>query len=116
LRHDGLFAMSAPALRDALERYIAAERCRQQSCATTGTPPRPLLILFSDCRNLRESMGSGFMWMPLWQVGDESFRSAGVMWDGVEGADSLVVNAHKWLGGRLIVRSITFATLNICCA
>jgi aromatic-L-amino-acid decarboxylase len=35
--------------------------------------------------------------MPRWRVGDDP-PECRWMWDGIEGADSVVINAHKWLG------------------
>jgi len=96
--HDGRFAMSAPALRDALERDIAAGALPAAIVATTGTTTTTALDPIAE---IAEIAGEHGVWLHV----DAAMAGSAMilpecrwMWNGVEGADSLVVNAHKWLG------------------
>src|SRR5258708_22363540 len=90
--------MSAPALRDALERDIAAGALPAAIVATTGTTTTTALDPIAE---IAEIAGEHGVWLHV----DAAMAGSAMilpecrwMWNGVEGADSLVVNAHKWLG------------------
>jgi aromatic-L-amino-acid decarboxylase len=96
--HDGNFAMSAAALRDAIERDIAAGAVPAGIVATTGTTTTTALDPIAEIAEIAREHG-------VWLHVDAAMAGSAMilpecrwMWDGVEGADSLVVNAHKWLG------------------
>ena len=96
--HDANYAMSAPALRDAIERDIAAGAIPAAIVATTGTTTTTALDPVAEIAEIARKHG-------IWLHVDAAMAGSAMillecrwMWDGVEGADSLVVNAHKWLG------------------
>jgi len=96
--HDGRFAMSAPALRDAIERDIVAGALPAAIVATTGTTTTTALDPIAQIAEIAREHG-------VWLHVDAAMAGSAMivsecrwMWNGVEGADSLVVNAHKWLG------------------
>ncbi len=97
--HDGAFAMRA----DALEAMVEADRA-QGASAVRGRghdaerPRRPRSIRSAAIAPVARRHG-------LWMHVDAAMAGSAMilpecraMWDGVEQADSLIVNAHKWLG------------------
>ncbi len=95
---DEAFAMRA----DALEQAIRADRAAGlKPCAivaTTGTTATTALDPIADCARIAADHG-------LWLHVDAAMAGSAMivpecrgLWDGIEGADSLVVNPHKWLG------------------
>ena len=92
------YAMSAPALRDAIECDIAAGAVPAAIVATTGTTTTTALDPIAEIAEIAREH-------EVWLHVDAAMAGSAMilpecrwMWDGVEGADSLVVNAHKWLG------------------
>jgi len=95
---DRNFALSAPAL----ERAIAEDRSRglQPCCvvATTGTTATTAMDPVETIARIAHREA-------LWMHVDSAMAGAAMLlpelrhhWKGIEGADSIVVNAHKWLG------------------
>ncbi len=95
---DGNFAMSTPAL----EQAIAEDRGRglEPCClvATTGTTGTTAMDPVATLVRIADREG-------LWMHVDSAMAGAAMLlpelrdhWDGIEAADSVVVNAHKWLG------------------
>ena len=96
--HDRDYAMSARALRDAVERDIAVGAMPAAIVATTGTTTTTALDPVGAISEIARAHG-------IWLHVDAAMAGSAMilpecrwMWEGVEGADSLVVNAHKWLG------------------
>jgi aromatic-L-amino-acid decarboxylase len=96
--HDGTYAMNAHALRDAVERDIRLAAIPAAIVATTGTTTTTALDPIGEIVEIARAHG-------IWVHVDAAMAGSAMilpecrwMWDGVEGADSLVVNAHKWLG------------------
>ena len=96
--HDPQFAMRADALAEAIEADIAAGRRPCAIVATTGTTTTTAL---DPVRQIIEVATAHGVWVHV----DAAMAGSAMilpecrwMWDGVEGADSLVLNAHKWLG------------------
>jgi aromatic-L-amino-acid decarboxylase len=96
--YDAQFAMRA----DVLERLIEEDvRERRRPCAvvaTTGTTSTTALDPVAAIADVARRHG-------LWLHVDAAMAGSAMilpecrwMWEGVEGADSVVVNAHKWLG------------------
>jgi aromatic-L-amino-acid decarboxylase len=96
--HDEAFAMRA----DALDEMIAADRARGlHPCAvvaTTGTTTSTAMDPIEAIGRVTEQHG-------LWLHVDAAMAGSAMilpecrwMWEGIERADSLIVNAHKWLG------------------
>jgi aromatic-L-amino-acid decarboxylase len=96
--HDRDYAMSVRALRDAVERDIAAGAIPAAIVATTGTTATTALDPIAAIAEVARGHG-------IWLHVDAAMAGSAMilpecrwMWEGVERADSLVVNAHKWLG------------------
>ena len=96
--HDSRFAMRADALAEAIAADIAAGRRPCAIVATTGTTTTTAL---DPVRSIVEVAAVHDVWVHV----DAAMAGSAMilpecrwMWDGVEGADSLVLNAHKWLG------------------
>src|SRR5713101_9895930 len=96
--HDGVQAMRVESLREAVEKDIAAGAIPTAIVATTGTTATTALDPVAAIAEVAREYG---IWLHL----DAAMAGSAMilpecrwMWDGVEGADSLVVNAHKWLG------------------
>jgi aromatic-L-amino-acid decarboxylase len=95
---DGAYAMRADAL-DAMVREDEARGLRLCAVvATTGTTATTALDPIGAIAEIARRRG---MWLHV----DAAMAGSAMilpecrwMWDGVEGADSLVLNAHKWLG------------------
>ncbi|MCC6930253.1 MAG: amino acid decarboxylase [Gemmatimonadaceae bacterium] len=95
---DHAFAMRADALEAAIVADIAAGRTPCAVVATVGTTTStaldPVAAIVEVARryglfvHIDAAMGGSAMILP----------ECRWMWDGIEGADSAVVNVHKWLG------------------
>jgi len=96
--HDRNYAMSADALRDTVERDVSSGACPAAIVATTGTTTTTALDPVGAIVEIARAHS-------IWVHVDAAMAGSAMilpecrwMWDGVAGADSLVVNAHKWLG------------------
>lgn len=96
--HDASYAMNARALRDAVGRDVAAGAVPAAIIATTGTTTTTALDPIAEIAEIARGYG-------VWLHVDAAMAGSAMilpecrwMWNGVQGADSLVVNAHKWLG------------------
>jgi aromatic-L-amino-acid decarboxylase len=96
--HDDAFALRPEALAEAIRRDLAEGRKPCAVVATTGTTTStaldPVGAMAAIAREHR-----------LWLHVDAAMAGSAMilpecrwMWDGIEGADSLVLNPHKWLG------------------
>ncbi len=90
--------MNPQALRDSVEHDIGAGAVPAAIIATTGTTTTTALDPIAEIAEIARAHG-------VWLHVDAAMAGSAMilpdcrwMWDGVEGADSLVVNAHKWLG------------------
>ena len=97
--HDGAYAMRADALRD----MIAADVARRTRSVRRGRDHRHHRNHGHRSRARDRRRGAGARALAArgrrhGRVGDDRARTALVLWDGIEGADSLVLNPHKWLG------------------
>ncbi|MDQ3948769.1 MAG: pyridoxal-dependent decarboxylase [Gemmatimonadota bacterium] len=96
--HDDAFAMRADALAGLIDGDARAG-CRPCAIvATTGTTSTTALDPVREIVSVAQRHG-------LWVHVDAAMAGTAMilpecrwMWDGIEGADSIVVNAHKWLG------------------
>ncbi|NJK78617.1 MAG: aspartate aminotransferase family protein [Chloroflexaceae bacterium] len=97
---DATYAMDA----DVLRQTITADRARGQvPCAivaTTGTTASTALDPLAALADIARAQG-------LWLHVDAAMAGSAMivpeyrwMWQGIEGADSLVLNPHKWLGAN----------------
>jgi aromatic-L-amino-acid decarboxylase len=96
--HDDAYAMRPDALADAIRRDIAEGRRPCAIVATTGTTPTTALDPVGALAGIAREHG-------LWLHVDAAMAGSAMvlpecrwMWDGIEGADSVVLNPHKWLG------------------
>jgi aromatic-L-amino-acid decarboxylase len=96
--HGRDYEMSADALREEVERDIARRAVPAAIVATTGTTTTTALDPIGGIAEIAKEHG-------IWLHVDAAMAGSAMilpecrwMWDGVEDADSLVVNAHKWLG------------------
>ena len=96
--HDAEYAMDAVALRRAMEEDVAAGRIPCAVVPTTGTTGTTALDPIRRVVDVARPHG-------VWVHVDAAMAGSAMilpecrwMWDGIEGADSLVFNAHKWLG------------------
>ncbi|HKP23060.1 MAG TPA: pyridoxal-dependent decarboxylase, partial [Dongiaceae bacterium] len=96
--HDAAFAMQADALRRVIEADIAAGKKPCAIIATTGTTATTALDPIAPIAAIAREHG-------LWLHVDAAMAGSAMilsecrwMWEGVEQADSLIFNAHKWLG------------------
>jgi aromatic-L-amino-acid/L-tryptophan decarboxylase len=96
--HDAAFAMQPDELRRAIEADIAAGKKPCAIIATTGTTATTALDPIAPIAAIARAHG-------LWLHVDAAMAGSAMilpecrwMWDGVEEADSLIFNAHKWLG------------------
>jgi aromatic-L-amino-acid/L-tryptophan decarboxylase len=92
------FGMDAAALEAAIERDIAAGIKPCAVVATSGTTTSTALDPIEKIAAIAAAHG-------LWLHVDAAMAGSAMllpecrwMWEGIEGADSLVVNPHKWLG------------------
>src|SRR5262245_39194521 len=96
--YDGTFAMRTDALATAVAEDVAAGRRPCAIVATTGTTTTTALDPIEEIGRLAQQHG---MWL---HVDAAMAGSAMVlpecrwMWNGIETADSVVINPHKWLG------------------
>jgi aromatic-L-amino-acid decarboxylase len=96
--HDAAYAMRADALEDLVNDDIRHGRRPCAVVATTGTTTSTALDPIAAIARVTEAHG-------LWLHVDAAMAGSAMilpecrgMWEGVEHADSLIVNAHKWLG------------------
>ena len=96
--HDGRYAMRPEALAAAMAEDRAAGRRPCAVVASTGTTASTALDPVARIVEVARGFGA-------WVHVDAAMAGSAMilpecrwMWDGVEGADSLVLNAHKWLG------------------
>ncbi|MDQ2665337.1 MAG: pyridoxal-dependent decarboxylase [Gemmatimonadota bacterium] len=96
--HDDAYAMRADALAAAIAEDVAAGRRPCAIVATTGTTTTTALDPVRSMADLATRHG-------IWLHVDAAMAGSAMilpecrwMWDGVEAADSIVLNAHKWLG------------------
>jgi len=96
--HDDRWAMRPEALAAAIEADLAAGRRPCAVVATCGTTTTTALDPLAAIAGVSRHFGT-------WLHVDAAMAGSAMilpecrwMWDGVEGADSLVLNAHKWLG------------------
>ena len=95
---DEHFAMRADLLRSAIEADIAAGRRPCAVVGTCGTTATTALDPLGEIANLAEEFA-------IWMHVDAAMAGSAMilpecrwMWEGVERADSVVLNPHKWLG------------------
>lgn len=98
IAHDAAFALDADALEKAIIEDVAAGRKPCAIVATVGTTATTAFDPVKRCAEIAARHG-------LWLHVDAAMAGSAMilpdcrhLWAGVEGADSLVVNAHKWLG------------------
>jgi aromatic-L-amino-acid/L-tryptophan decarboxylase len=96
--HDDAFAMRIDALAELIEADVAAGRRPCAVVVTTGTTSTTALDPVREIVGLARRHA-------LWVHVDAALAGSAMilpecrwMWDGIEGADSIVVNPHKWLG------------------
>jgi len=95
---DDRYAMQAAALAAMIDEDVAAGRRPCAVVATTGTTTSTALDPLDAIGRVARAHG-------LWMHVDAAMAGSAMilpecrwMWDGVEHADSVIVNAHKWLG------------------
>ena len=98
IEHDEQFAMSAEALEARIAADIAAGLKPCAVVATTGTTTSTALDPIEAIAAIAKKYG-------FWLHVDAAMAGSAMvlpecrwMWQGIEGADSLVLNPHKWLG------------------
>jgi aromatic-L-amino-acid decarboxylase len=98
IEHDDDFALKPEALEAAIVADIAAGRRPCAIVATTGTTTTTALDPVAAMAKIAKTHN-------VWLHVDAAMAGSAMilpecrwMWDGVEGADSIVLNAHKWLG------------------
>lgn len=96
--HDDAFAMRSESLEDLVKTDIAAGRTPCAIVATTGTTASTAIDPVAAIAEIAARYG-------LWFHIDAAMAGSAMilpecrwMWEGIEGADSLVLNPHKWLG------------------
>jgi aromatic-L-amino-acid decarboxylase len=96
--HDTAFAMRPYALDALIQADLAAGHRPCAVVATTGTTTSTALDPLAAIARITQQRG-------VWLHVDAAMAGSAMilpecrfMWDGVEQADSLIVNAHKWLG------------------
>jgi aromatic-L-amino-acid decarboxylase len=95
---DGAFAMRPDALAEAIGQDIAVGR---KPCAVVATTGTTTTTAFDPIAALAEITRPHGIWLHV----DAAMAGSAMilpecraLWQGIEGADSLVVNPHKWLG------------------
>ena len=95
---DGNYAVDVNLLKEAIEQDIQNKLKPCAIVATTGTTSTTAIDPISDLASLTKKYN---MWLHV----DAAMAGTAMilpefrgMWEGIEGADSIVVNAHKWLG------------------
>jgi aromatic-L-amino-acid decarboxylase len=98
VEHDADYALSPDALENAIRSDVAQGRRPCAVVATTGTTTTTALDPVAAIASVTRRHG-------LWLHVDAAMAGSAMilpecrwMWQGIEGADSLVFNAHKWLG------------------
>lgn len=98
IEHDAAYAMCAPALEAAIQRDLARGLRPCAVVATTGTTTSTALDPVADLARIAARHA-------VWLHVDAAMAGSAMilpecrgMWQGIEGADSLVLNPHKWLG------------------
>jgi aromatic-L-amino-acid decarboxylase len=96
--HDAGYRMRADALEESMERDRREGRRPCAIVATTGTTTSTALDPIEELAALAAKHG-------VWLHVDAAMAGSAMilpecrwMWQGIEGADSVVINAHKWLG------------------
>lgn len=98
VRHDETFAMRPDALDEAIAADLEAGRTPSAVVATTGTTTTTAADPIDGIAGVAARRG-------LWLHVDAAMAGSAMilpecrwMWRGIEGADSIVLNPHKWLG------------------
>jgi aromatic-L-amino-acid decarboxylase len=98
IANDGNYAMRPDALRAAIQEDLAAGRKPCAIVGTTGTTATTAIDPIAAIAEIAKEHG-------LWLHVDAAMAGSAMIlpecreqWAGVEGADSLVLNPHKWLG------------------
>lgn len=98
VEHDEAYAMRASDLRRAIERDLASGMVPCAVVATTGTTAT---TAFDPIATIAPIAAAHGMWLHV----DAAMAGPAMilpecrtLWHGVEGADSIVMNPHKWLG------------------
>jgi aromatic-L-amino-acid decarboxylase len=98
VNHDQNFAMSPDDLSERIERDIGSGLRPCAVVATTGTTTSTALDPVASISKIAKKFG-------IWLHVDAAMAGSAMvlpecrwMWEGIEGADSLVLNPHKWLG------------------
>ena len=96
--HDPAYAMQSDALDAAIRRDLAEGNRPCAVVATTGTTATTAIDPVASIARVAREHG-------LWLHVDAAMAGSAMilpecrsLWEGIEGADSLVLNAHKWLG------------------
>jgi len=95
---DETFAMRPDALADMIEKDLAAGI---KPCAIVATTGSTAVTAIDPLAPIAEIAGRHGIWLHV----DAAMAGSAMilpecrwMWEGIEGADSIIVNAHKWLG------------------
>jgi aromatic-L-amino-acid decarboxylase len=95
---DASYALDPQALEAAIRDDLAAGRRPCAVAATTGTTASTAMDPVAACARVAARYG-------LWLHVDAAMAGAAMilpecraLWKGIDGADSIVINAHKWLG------------------
>ncbi|MFN8492483.1 MAG: pyridoxal-dependent decarboxylase [Caldilineaceae bacterium] len=95
---DAAYALDPAQLEAAIQADLAANKRPCAIVATTGTTTTTALDPIAACAEIAQRYG-------LWLHVDSALAGSAMilpecrwMWQGVEGADSVVLNPHKWLG------------------
>ena len=98
IANDEKFALRPEALEEAIRKDLAAGRKPCAIVGTTGTTATTALDPIGAMARIARKYG-------LWLHVDAAMAGSAMvlpecrwMWEGIEGADSLVLNPHKWLG------------------
>jgi aromatic-L-amino-acid decarboxylase len=96
--HDGSYAMRPDALASSIDEDLASGRRPCAVVATTGTTTSTAFDPLAAIARVTSRHG-------VWLHADAAMAGSAMilpecrhLWDGVEHADSVIVNAHKWLG------------------
>jgi glutamate/tyrosine decarboxylase-like PLP-dependent enzyme len=98
---DGRGRMDANALRRAIEADIAAGDVPVMIAATAGTTNAGAVDPLGECRALADQHG---LWLHVdgaWGGGLIASSRARTLIDGIERADSVTIDAHKWLAATM---------------
>jgi aromatic-L-amino-acid decarboxylase len=98
VRHDAAYAMDPAALDAEVEKDLSAGRLPCAIVGTTGTTTSTAIDPIGAIARIARARG-------LWLHVDAAMAGSAMilpecraLWEGIEGADSLVLNPHKWLG------------------